>query len=195
MSIRYLALALPVLMLAGCILSSTKSLISPEQAAYPFDLGLNERATFNSCRRADDDPTDWTACGDFIVSRMDGHYLIENPAAGPEDEKFAIRFASADALAPAHQKDFLIQIFDENAADEEYLYGMARISQDRIFIALAEPKFISETACRALGAEDPTDKRDCAFAMDSFEDLLMVMEDIEGSEDYTVYFDLTPQSE
>jgi hypothetical protein len=188
MSFRKLLLFMPLALMAGCILTSNKSLIPFDEAEFPIELAVAESATFQSCER--NDPADWTDCGEITLTRAEGHYLI-HPFEDETDDMIAMRFGILNGADKVRERDFIVQFFNESDPDEEYLYGMARFSGEKLFFALVNPKFISESLCRKIGADDPLDKRSCVAAIDDFSELHEVMDDLQGSEDYTIYIDLT----
>lgn len=174
------------LLLTGCQIFSTKSLISDADAAFPFVLEVGEAKAFQACEQNSEDPTDWSDCERFEIRREASHYVL---TADKEPESMSVRFASLFDQPEPGANQFTFQTWETDEAEEEYAYGVARRLGNRLFIALPDAKYISSETCLALGAPEGASERQCADAMETLDDLRDVMNEVWDAAQFDVFIE------
>lgn len=174
------------LMLAGCQIFSTKSLIAETDAAHPFELSIGETKDFRHCEKSDEDPTDWSDCDVFQIRREASSYVLME---GEDPEQMAVRFAPFDSDTDVDDLRFVFQTWEAEEAPEEYVYGIAEMFGDRLFISLPDAKYIPDETCGELGAPSGSTERECTEAMNTLDDLRNVMEEVWGAAQFEVFIE------
>lgn len=174
------------LFLTGCQIFSSKALISEADAAFPFPLAVGETKDFRHCEQSDEDPTNWSDCDVFQIRRDDSSYVLME---GVDSDQMTVRFAPYDGDADVDDRRFVFQTWEADESPEEYVYGIAEMFGDRLFISLPDAKYIPDDACIELGAPSGSTERECTEAMETLDDLRDIMEEVWGAAQFEVFIE------